>query len=70
MTLRPIELGWAKLVSRCWEVTEASDLLYFKNKKWTRKAVAAEVEESNNKIVFAIKNGGFAVVERFAKGGN
>ena len=51
-SFKPIEVKWAKIVSSCWPVTEASATLYFNSKAWRRNAVSAEVEESGNKIIF------------------
>ena len=59
-----IDLNKAKTISRPWEVTEASALLYFHDKKWTRKAVSAEVEEAGNEIVFHLKGGDFVTLEK------
>lgn len=61
---KAIEVNWAKIVSRCWKVTEASALHYFESKKWTRNIESAKVEESGNEIVFRIKGGDFAKLER------
>ncbi len=64
-SLTPLDLGWAKTVSRHWPVTEASAACYFTNKgRWTRKAVQAQGYDGKDKIVFTLKGGDFVVVER------
>ena len=59
-----IDLNRAKTISHKWKVTEASALLYFQDKKWTRKAISAEVEEAGNEIVFHLKGGDFVTLEK------
>lgn len=64
-SLSPIELGWAKTVSRHWPVTEASAECYFTNRgRWTRKAVSAEGYNGQDKVLFHLKGGDFVVVEK------